>query len=73
MWFPISAMCLPFFLLGLPLIVSALSRFYRYFTAVFTEGKPQDNIPFTNRILIFVIIFDTLIKAPIRGLEYAGL
>ena len=72
MLFPISAMCLPFFLLGvlllgLPPIVSAPSRFYRYFTAVFTEGKPQDNIPFTNRILIFMLIFDTLVKAPIRG------
>ena len=72
LWFPISLTCLPLFLLGvfvwgLPPIVSEPSRFYRYFSAVFTEGKPQDNIQFTNRILIFMLIFDTLVKAPVRG------
>jgi len=32
-----------------------------------TEGKPEDNIPFTNRILIFLIILDTVIKSPVNG------
>ena len=72
LWIPISLTCFPLFLLGvyvwgLPPIVSVPSRFCRYFSAVFTEGKPQDNIPFTNRILIFMLIFDTLIKTPVRG------
>lgn len=67
-----SAVCLPFFLLGvvvwgLPPIVSVPSRFYRYLIAVFTEGKPRDSIPFINRVLIFLLILDTLVKAPIRG------
>ena len=72
LWFPISVVCVPLFLLGLfvwrlPPIISTPYRFYRYFVAVFTEGKPQDNIPLTNRILIFLIVLDTLVKAPIRG------
>ena len=72
LWFPISAACVPLFLLGLlvwrlPPIISTPSRFYWYFKAVFTEGKPQDDIPLANRILIFLLMLDTLVKAPIRG------
>ena len=72
LWFPMSVAFLPLFILGvltwgLPPIVSAPSRFCRYFVAVFTEGKSQDHIPLTNRVLIFLLILDTLVKAPIRG------
>ena len=52
---------------GQPPIIPSWSRFFRYFTATLTEGKPEDNIPFTNRILIFLIILDTVIKSPVNG------
>ena len=35
-----------------------------------TEGKPEEGIPFTNRILIFIIIFDNLVKSPIKGVGW---
>jgi len=72
---PLSLVCLPLYITGLiiwgrPPTVSPWSRFYRYFTAAWTEGKPEEGIPFTNRILIFVIIFDYLVKSPIKGIGW---
>ena len=52
---------------GLPPIIPPLPAFCKYFIAVFTEGKSTENIPFTNRVLIFLLTVDTLIKAPIQG------
>ena len=72
LWIPLSLVCAPFYLLGLIVwgrlpIIPSCSRFYRYFTATWTEGKPEDSIPFTNRILAFQIILDITIKSPING------
>ena len=52
-WLVISLCCLPLFILGLavwglPPVVPALSAFH---VAFFTEGKSNENIPFTNRVL----------------------
>lgn len=72
LWLPASMTCLPLFMLGLyicglPPIISPMSRFSRYFVAVFTEGKLEENIPFSNRVLVFLVVLSTLIKAPING------
>ena len=72
LFLPLSLVCLPLYIIGLiiwgrPPIVSPWSRFYRYFTATFAEGKPEEGIPFTNRILLFIIIFDYLVKSPVKG------
>ena len=72
LWTPLSLICAPLYLSGLiiwerPPIIPSWVRFYRYFTATWMEGKPEDNIPFTNRILIFLLIFDLVIKSPIKG------
>ena len=72
LWIPLSLVCVPLYLPGLiiwgrPPTIPPWSRFYRYFTATWTEGKPEDNIPVTNRILIFIIILDTVIKSPVNG------
>ncbi|XP_065900382.1 uncharacterized protein [Dysidea avara] len=72
LWLMISVACLPLFLLGLlkwelPPTIPVWSRFCKYFTAVFTEGKPKDNVPFTNRVLLFLIFFDVLVKVPVNG------
>ena len=72
LWLIASATCLPFFLLGLlvwglPPTVPLWSRICRYVTAVFTEGKPEDSVPLANRIKVFMILFDFLIKVPING------
>jgi len=72
LWLPVSVVCLPLFVLGyciwgLPPIISPMSRFSRYFVAVFTEGKSEENILFSNRVLIFLVLLSTLIKIPING------
>ena len=35
--------------------------------AVFTEGKPEDSIPFTNRVITFVLILNVVVKIPVNG------
>ena len=72
LWIPLSALCLPVFLLGLPVwglppTIPIWSRIWRYFTAVFTEGKPEDNVPFSNRVTMFVLILNVVIKIPVNG------
>ena len=72
LFLPLSLTFLPLYIIGViiwrrPPTVSSWSRFSRYFTATFTEGKPEEGIPFTNRILIFTIILDNLVKIPIKG------
>ena len=72
LWLIISLPCLPLFVLGLfiwglPPIIPAWSSFYKCFVAVFTKGKPKDNIPLTNRVLLFMLFLDTLIKVPVNG------
>ena len=72
LWLIASATCLPFFLLGLlvwglPPTVPPWSRICRYFTAVFTEGKLEDSVPFINRVKVFLILFNLLVKVPING------
>lgn len=72
LWLPISIVCLPLFLFGLfiwglPPIIPPWSRFFKYSIAAFTEGSSKDNIPVTNRILVFLITMSVLIKAPVNG------
>ena len=73
LWLPISVTCLPLFVVGLyiwglPPIISPPSRFIGYFIAAFTEGKPEENIPINNRVIIFLAVLTSLIKAPIYGI-----
>ena len=75
LFLPLSLAFLPLYIIGViiwgrPPTVSSWNRFYRYFTATFTEGKPEEGIPFTNRILIFIIILDNLVKIPIKGVGW---
>ena len=75
LFLPLSLAFLPLYIIGLiiwgrPPTISPWSRFYIYFTAALTEGKPEEGIPFTNRILIFIIIFDNLVKSPIKGVGW---
>ena len=70
---PLSLVCMPLYIVGLviwrrPPTVSPWSRFYSYFTAALTEGKAEEGIPFTNRILIFIAVLDNLIKSPVKGI-----
>lgn len=72
LWLPLSVACLPWFLVGryvwgLPPIIPPWSRYFKYCIAAFTEGGPEDNIPFTNRVLVFLITISALIKAPVSG------
>ena len=72
LWIAPSAICLPVFLLGwpvwgLPPTIPVYSRILKYFTAVFTEGTPEDNIPFTNRVMIFVLLLNAVVKIPVNG------
>ena len=69
---PVSAIFLPFYLLGLmiwghPPLLPLWSRYGRYMIAAFTEGEPKDNIPFTNRITLFVVLLNLIVKVPING------
>jgi len=75
LFLPLSLACLPLYITGLiiwgrPPTVSPWSRFCSYFTAAWTEGKPEEGIPFTNRILISIIVFDILVKSPIKGIGW---
>ena len=72
LWIPLSLVCVPLYLPGLivwgrPPTIPPWSRFYRYLTATWRDGKPEDSIPFTNRILVFQTILDAVIKSPIKG------
>ena len=72
LWLPLSAACLPIFLMGLfiwglPATIPVWSRICKYFMAVFTEGEPEDNVPFTNRVIIFVLILNVVVKIPVNG------
>lgn len=72
LWVPVSVACLPLYVLGLyiwglPPIISPMSRFTKYFIAVFTKGKSEETIPFSNRVILFLVLFTILIKAPING------
>lgn len=72
LWLPVCIAFLPLFLLGLfiwglPPIIPPWSRFFKYCIAAFTEGTSKDNIPITNRILVFLITLSVLIKAPVSG------
>ena len=72
LWLPVSIACLPLFLVGLlvwrlPPTIPVWSRIFRYFKAVFTEGKAEDNIPFTNRVIICVLILNAVVKIPVNG------
>ena len=49
LFLPLSLACLPLYIIGLfiwgrPPIVSPLSRFYKYFIAALTEGKPEEKL-----------------------------
>ena len=73
LWLPVFVVCLPLYLLGLsiwglPPIISPWSRFVKYFVAAFTAGRADDNIPFTNRVSVFLIVFSTLLKVPLTGI-----
>ena len=73
LWLVISTYCVPLFAVGLllwgiPPMIPAWSSYCRYFTATVTEGKPEENIPVTNRVLVFLIVLNSLIKVPIHGL-----
>ena len=73
LWFPVFFASLPLYLLGyaiwgLPPIISPWSRFVTYFIAVFTAGRADDNIPFTNRISLFLFVLSSLLKAPLVGI-----
>ena len=72
LWFPLSAACLPVFLMGLlvwglPPTIPVWSRTCKYFTAVFTEGKSEDNIPLTNRVITFMLVLNVVVKIPVNG------
>ena len=73
LWFPLFLTCFPLYLLGLsiwgrPPIISPWSRFVKYFIASFTAGRSDENIPFTNRVSVFLIVFSTLLKVPVNGI-----
>ena len=73
LWLAISIACVPLFVLGvciwgIPPMIPSWSSHCRFFTAVFTEGKPEENIPVTNRIIVFLIVLAFLIKVPFHGL-----
>jgi len=72
LWLVVSIACVPLFVLGafiwgIPPMIPSWSSHCKYFTAVFTEGKPEENIPITNRIIVFLIVFYFLIKVPFHG------
>ena len=71
LWFILSLFFLPLFISSLivwgsPPIAPSLSAFCKV-VAVFTEGNAKENIPFTNRVLVF---FTTCLRH--QSKEYAG-
>ena len=72
LWVPLSVTRLPIFLMGLfiwglPPTIPVWSRICKYFMAVFTEGRPEDSIPLTNRVITFVLILNVVVKIPVNG------
>ncbi|XP_065900383.1 uncharacterized protein [Dysidea avara] len=72
LWLIISVACLPLFLLGLLIwglspTIPVPSTFWNYFIATFKQGKLEENIPFTNRVLLLLIYCDILVKVPVNG------
>ena len=72
LWLPLSAIFLPVFLMGvfiwgLPPTIPLWSRICKYFMAVFTEGRPEDNVPLTNRVITFLLILNVVVKIPVNG------
>ena len=72
LWLILSVPCLPLFLLGLliwglPPTIPVPSSFWNYFIATLIEGKSDENIPVTNRVLLLFIFWDILIKVPVNG------
>ena len=55
------------FIWGLPPTVPVRCRILKYLKAAFTEGKAEDNIPLTNRAIIFVSILNVVVKIPVNG------
>ena len=73
LWVLVSSVILPFFLValfiwGLPPTVPVWCRIWKYLKAAFTEGKSEDNIPLTNRAIIFVSILNVVVKIPVNGM-----
>ena len=61
LFFPLSLACLPLYVIwGHP----TMKQILKVFIAALTEGKPEKEIAFMNRILIFTIPFDNLVKSP---------
>ena len=74
-WVPVFLTFLPLYLLGLsiwglPPIVSPWSRFVKYFIASFMAGNSNDDIPFTNRVSVFLIVFSAFLKVPLNGVYW---
>ena len=75
LFLPLSLACLPLYVIGLfiwgrPPTISPWSRFYKYFAAALTEGKPEEGVLFTSRVLVFVCIIDFVVKSPIKGVGW---
>ena len=73
LWLPLSAACLPIFLMSLGTAIYipyqlGPARMCKYFTAVFTEEKSEDNILFTNRVTTFMLLLNIAVKVPVYGL-----
>ena len=73
LWLTVSIAFLPFFVLGFlvwgkPPMIPTWSSYCNYFIAALTEGKPEENIPITNRIIVLLIVLNSLIKIPVNGL-----
>ena len=75
LFLPLSLACLPLYIIGLfiwgrPPTIAPWSRFYKVVIATLTEGKPEKEITFMNRILILAIIPDNFVKSPIFGVGW---
>jgi len=72
LWIPFSLACVPLYIPGLvvwgkPPTIPSCSTICRNLLAAWLEGKPEENIPFTNRIIIFLIFLDVIVKMPVNG------
>ena len=72
LWIPFSLACVPLYLPGLvvwgkPPTIPSWSAFCRNLIAAWMEGKSEENIPFTNRIIIFLVFLDIIVKVPVNG------